>query len=170
MTEGIHRTALSRREALLFEAGIKLGGIFHQYLGIPVAPRTADGLARVIEAAVGLQPYVAAVRVRIDPRRGGPLGRGRFAYRYLTAEMLTAEVRLVDGPVRVAARLAFEPALRYPLMRVDAASATGARRSAYRRDRPRRRTSPSAGSAGGRRTPRAHGRSTPRRGSPRRSA
>ncbi|EQD32311.1 protein containing DUF372, partial [mine drainage metagenome] len=147
MTEGgIHGTRLTAREALLFEAGIKLGGIFHQYLGIPVAARTAAGLARAIEDAVRLQPYVESVVVRVDPERGGPMGSGRFAYRYLTAEMLSARVRLRDGPIRVDARLAFEPALRYPLMRIDAASATHAGRSARTAGRPARRISRSAGS------------------------
>jgi len=109
---------LSRRETLLFEAGIKLGGAFHQYLGIPVSNRTAGSLARAIEAAVGLQPFVRRVTVRIFPRRGGPLGRGRFAYRYLTPEMLDVSVQLVDGPTGVEARLQHRPDLRYPLMKV----------------------------------------------------
>jgi dihydroneopterin aldolase len=114
----IHAAPLSRREALLFEAGVKLGGVFHQYLGTPVSPRTAEALARVIESAVGLQPYVRSVRVRIEPGRGGPLGSGRFAYRYLTAEMLDVTVELVDGPLAVEARLRHRRDLRYPLMSV----------------------------------------------------
>ena len=114
----LHAARLSRREALLFEAGIKLGGVFHQYLGMPVSPRTAGALARAVEAAVGLQPFVRSVRVRVDPGRGGPLGRGRFAYRYLTAEMLEVTVELVDGPVAVEARLTHRGDLRFPLMSV----------------------------------------------------
>jgi len=113
-----HTAVLTRREALLFEAGIKLGGVFHQYLGTPVSPRTAPSLAGAIEAAVGLQPFVRSVRVRIDPRRAGPPGRGRFAYHYLTAEMLDVTVELVDGPLTVEARLKYRPELRYPLMSV----------------------------------------------------
>lgn len=109
---------LSRREALLFEAGIKLGGVFHQYLGIPVSERTASSLARAIQAAVGLQPFVRRVTVRIRPERGGPLGRGRFAYRYLTPEMLDVTVQLVDGRTAVEARLQHRADLRYPLMKV----------------------------------------------------
>jgi dihydroneopterin aldolase len=114
----IHRASLSRREALLFEAGVKLGGVFHQYLGIPVTPRTAAGIARMIERAVRLQPYVVEVRAAVDPRQGGALGRGRFAYRYLTPEMLDVTVRLRDGTEEVEARLAHRPDLRYPLMSV----------------------------------------------------
>jgi dihydroneopterin aldolase len=113
-----HAARLTRREALLFEAGVKLGGVFHQYLGMPVSRSTAAGTARTIERAVALQPFVVHVRVRIDPRRGGALGRGRFAYAYLKAEMLDVTVRLKDGPDAVEARLAHRPDLRYPLMRV----------------------------------------------------
>ncbi|MGA8543160.1 MAG: dihydroneopterin aldolase family protein [Thermoplasmata archaeon] len=114
----VHRAPLSRREALLFEAGVKLGGVFHQYLGIPISPRTARGVARMIESAVALQPYVSAVRVKIDPRRGGPVGTGRFAYRYLTPEMMEVRVRLRDGPDEVEARLTYRSEIRYPLMQV----------------------------------------------------
>jgi dihydroneopterin aldolase len=97
---------------------VKLGGVFHQYLGIPVTPRTAAGIARMIERAVRLQPYVVEVRAAVDPRQGGALGRGRFAYRYLTPEMLDVTVRLRDGAEEVEARLAHRPDLRYPLMSV----------------------------------------------------
>lgn len=109
---------LSKREALLFEAGIKLGGVFHQYLGIPVSRRTAASLARAIEAAVGLQPFVERVTVKIRPEHGQPLGRGRYAYRYLVPEMLDVTVRLVDRTTRVVATLRHRPDLRYPLMTV----------------------------------------------------
>ncbi|HTP54121.1 MAG TPA: dihydroneopterin aldolase family protein [Thermoplasmata archaeon] len=122
---------LSPRESLLFEAGIKLGGIFHQYLGIPVDPRTAPALARAIEAAVRLQPYVREVRVRVTPARGPPVGRGRFAYRYLAPEMLDVRVRLEDRGVEVVARLRHRPDLRYTLMDVV--------RAGTRRSRPRGR-------------------------------
>jgi dihydroneopterin aldolase len=141
----IHRARLGPREALLFEAGIKLGGIFHQYLGIPVSARTAPGLARAIERAVSLQPYVRSVRVRLELARGGPLGRGRFGYRYLTGEMLDVRLVLAEGPVSVRARLAQRPDLRYPLMSVEAVGpgadrARRARRSARRRGRSVRRS------------------------------
>jgi dihydroneopterin aldolase len=133
-----HRAPLSVREALLFEAGVKLGGVFHQYLGVPVSPRTAGALARTIEGAVGLQPFVRAVRVRIRPDRGPPVGKGPFGYRYLTPEMLEVTVRLTDGDAEVVARLGHRPDLRYPLMSVLRAGPAGrgpGRRSAPRRDR-----------------------------------
>jgi hypothetical protein len=124
---------LTRREQLLFEAGVKLGGVFHQYLGTPVSPRTAPSLAGAIEAAVGLQPFVQRVRVEIRPSKGGPLGRGPYRYRYLTAEMLRVTVTLGDGAHRVVARLAHRPDLRYPLMEVVSTRSPPARPSARQR-------------------------------------
>lgn len=108
----------SEREQALFEAGIKLGGIFHQFIGVPVARRTSASLERAIEEAVGLQPFVRSVKVTIDPAQGGPTGTGRFGYRYLTAEMLSAEVSIGVGEATVRAELSFRRDLNYPLMRV----------------------------------------------------
>lgn len=125
----LHRAKLSGREALLFEAGIKLGGVFHQYLGTPVAPSTALGLARTIARALRLQPFVVRASVAVAPERGGPVGRGRFGYRYLTAEMLRVRVTLRAGAEVVVAELRHRPDLRYPLMSVSAVTrARGPRR------------------------------------------
>lgn len=171
---GIHRAQVSTREALAFEAGVKLGGVFHQYLGIPVTDRTAPRLARSIASAVELQPFVRRARVRIDPARGGPVGAGPFAYRYLRPEMLDVRVELVDGPVRLVARLQHRARLHYPLMAIERLDggrlATRARRAARSRARSVRRRRRSAGSASGRGTPRGRARSSPRPGSRRRSA
>jgi hypothetical protein len=127
----IHKVPLTAREALLFEAGVKLGGVFHQYVGTPVSSRTAAGLARTIEAAVGLQPFVVGVRVTIHPKRGTPVGKGRFAYGYLVPQMLDVRVRLSDGQVEVEAHLAHRADLHYPLMNVVRVRAVG--RNAHRR-------------------------------------
>lgn len=88
-------------------------------MGVPVAPKTARSLGKAIEEAVGLQPFVERVVVRIDPSRGGTAGSGRFGYRYLTAEMLDVRLRLRVGREAVNAKLVFRPDLRYPLMSVE---------------------------------------------------
>ena len=116
----LHRSRLSPREALLFEAGVKLGGVFHQYVGMPITPATAPGVARIIARALELQPFVAHARVAIEPKRGGAVGVGRFGYRYLSAEMLQVTVVLRDGPLEVVAELKHRADLRYPLMSVTA--------------------------------------------------
>jgi hypothetical protein len=108
----------SDREQALFEVGIKLGGLFHQFVGVPVSGTTAGSLEKAIEEAVSLQPYVKEVHIEIDPERGGPVGSGRHGYRYLTAPMLLAEIVVEVGGARVKALLSFREDLKYPLMRV----------------------------------------------------
>ncbi len=105
------------REQALFEAGIKLGGIFHQFIGVPVSRKTAPTLERAIEAAVGLQPYITSVKVRIRPPESH--SPGRFAYHYLMADMLEAEIKVEVGGAQVEARLSFRKDLQYPLMKVE---------------------------------------------------
>ena len=107
----------SDREQALFEAGIKLGGVFHQFIGVPVSRKTAGTLERAIEAAVGLQPFITAVHVSIRPPP--TRGKGRFSYHYLTAEMLRARITVQVGGVRVEAALSFRRDLNYPLMKVE---------------------------------------------------
>jgi dihydroneopterin aldolase len=83
-----------------------------------VALRTARSLERAIEEAVSLQPFVERADVSIRPERGGAVGTGRFAYRYLTASMLHARLELRVGREDVVAELSFREDLQYPLMRV----------------------------------------------------
>jgi hypothetical protein len=115
-SNGGGRPRLTDRERACFEAGIKLGGLFHQFVGTPVSSRTARTLARAMEQAVALQPYVTRVKVRVDPDQGPPSGTGRYGYHYLTAEMIRAEVAVQVGGTSVLARLAYRKDLRYPLM------------------------------------------------------
>lgn len=146
----LHDASLTDREALLFEAGIKLGGVFHQYLGVPVSTATAAGLGATIARALRLQPFVARATVRVDLTRVAPAGRGAFAYHYLTAEMLRARVVLRQGTTEVTAELAHRDDLRYPLMRVVRVRSgrrtvtRPVRRSAGRSGPSARRTGPSA--------------------------
>src|SRR5437016_12752640 len=57
------------RDRAAFEAGIKLGSILHQYVGVPLTRKNAASLERAIEAAARVQPLVEDVKVRIDRKR-----------------------------------------------------------------------------------------------------
>ena len=57
-----------------FEAGIKLGGIFHQFVGTPLDDSNREALETAIRKSVAVQPFVESASVRIRP---GPASRGR---------------------------------------------------------------------------------------------
>ncbi len=102
------------RDRAVFEAGIKLGSIYHQYVGAPLSRATAPDLERAIESATRVQPMVEDVRVRIDRKR--LRARGPYKYASLSDEMLQAEVTVKVGETRVTAVLRYVPELDYPLM------------------------------------------------------
>lgn len=104
-------------ERAAFEAGIKLGSIYHQFVGAPVSADNAELLARTIEAGTRLQPFVEEARVYIDPSKGDR--EGAFPYRSLTDEMLEVEVRVRYGGAVARAAMRYEEELRYPLMRIE---------------------------------------------------
>ncbi|MEN6395258.1 MAG: dihydroneopterin aldolase family protein, partial [Methanoregula sp.] len=56
----------SDREQAVFEAGIKLGALYHQWVGTPISQESAESVETAIEKAVILQPYVEEITVRLD--------------------------------------------------------------------------------------------------------
>ncbi len=110
----------SERERAAFEAGIKLGSIYHQYVGAPVNETNVEALERAIEAGVRVQPFVEDVRVRIDrsklrAKRGAP-----YKYWSVTGDMLDVWLRVRYGDVVAECEMAYVEELRYPLMRIVA--------------------------------------------------
>jgi hypothetical protein len=103
------------KEIAAFEAGIKLGAMYHQFVGAPVSVKTASSLEKAIQESISLQPYVQRVRVQIDREM---LGQNCFGYGELRGEMIRAEVEVNYEGERVIARLEYDPALCYPLMRL----------------------------------------------------
>ena len=63
------RFACTERERALFEAGIKMGTIYHQFVGTPVNADTVGSLEEGIRSAISVQPYVEDVRIKIDRSR-----------------------------------------------------------------------------------------------------
>lgn len=113
-TENYFRCTDAERAA--FEAGIKLGAIYHQFVGTPVAPKSAAVLARSIEEATRLQPFVEEVRVRIEPPRME--ASTAFPYRSLTGEMLEVDLRVRYRDALAISGMRYEEGLGYPLMRL----------------------------------------------------
>ena len=56
----------SNREQAVFEAGIKLGALYHQWVGTPISKRSAASVETAIEKAVILQPFVEEITVTLN--------------------------------------------------------------------------------------------------------
>ena len=53
------------KERACFEAGIKMGTIYHQFVGTPFSLANVTQLEKAIEDAIRVQPYVSDVRARL---------------------------------------------------------------------------------------------------------
>ena len=58
---------VSDREQAIFEAAIKLGALYHQWVGTPISRNSAASVETAIERAVILQPCVEEITVRLEP-------------------------------------------------------------------------------------------------------
>ncbi len=112
------RFACSERERAIFEAGIKMGTIYHQFVGTPFNRDTVAGLEECISRTIGVQPYVESAKVSID-RSVFNRGDDRYSYVSLTGDMIDAVVKIHLGETKVTAEMRYDPDLDYPLMYVS---------------------------------------------------
>lgn len=105
----------SESERAAFEAGIKLGTVYHQFVGVPVSAENADTLERAIEAGSRVQPFVEDVQVRIDRSRL-KRKKGQYDYVSLTGDMLDVALTVKYKGTRVEAGMKFVKEMNYPLM------------------------------------------------------
>jgi len=101
------------REQAAFEAGIKLGALYHQWVGTPVSPGTAASIESAIQKSVKLQPHVEEINVRLDRELMKP---NIFGYSELQGLMLRVEITTRVNGETCRARLRQEGD--YPLMEI----------------------------------------------------
>jgi len=104
---------LNERDLAVFEAGIKLGALYHQWVGTPISRRSAASVETAIEQAVILQPFVEEITVRLDRSL---MTENVFGYSELSGLMFSVEIVTRVGFTYCRARLA--PHNGYPLMEI----------------------------------------------------
>lgn len=108
----------SDSERAAFEAGIKLGTIYHQFVGVPLSSDNVGTVEKAIEAGSKVQPFVEDVKVTIDRSRLREK-RGQYDYIPLTGEMLDVSLVVRYKQIRLKARMKFLREMSYPLMFVE---------------------------------------------------
>ncbi len=108
-------------ERAAFEAGIKLGSIYHQFVGTPVSQGNVDVLERSIEEGVSIQPFVENVSVKIN-REKLKNKRDEYDYDSMTGDMFNVELKIKYNESSAIAKLEFIKELNYPLMYITSLS------------------------------------------------
>ena len=106
------------RERAAFEAGIKLGSIFHQYVGTPVSKVNVDGLEQAITGGVLIQPFIEGVSVKIN-RKKLKDKHDEYDYDSLTGNMLNVQITVKYRNSKAVAKLEFIKEIHYPLMYIS---------------------------------------------------
>lgn len=101
------------RENAVFEAAIKLGALYHQFVGTPISRSTAEIVEAAIESAVSLQPYVTDIKVCLDKSL---MNENPFGYSELSGAMYVVVIGTKYGDAVCRAGLKFENG--YPLMKI----------------------------------------------------
>jgi len=103
----------NNREQACFEAGIKLGALYHQWVGTPISKKSAESVEAAIEKAVILQPCVEAITVHLNRDL---MTENAFGYSELSGLMFDVEIITRVGFSYCRARLV--PDSGYPLMQI----------------------------------------------------
>ncbi len=101
-----------------FEAGIKLGALYHQFTGSPVNLETVESLEQAIARSISVQPFVDNITVNIDRDIIASRLNDEFGYCELEGRMLTVHLDVVYKDAKVSAMMDFDHKLDYPLMQV----------------------------------------------------
>ena len=105
----------SLRERVVFEAGIKLGTIYHQFVGTPLSANSVESLERAIQDGVRVQPFVKDVKVHIS-RDALRRKSDEYDYQTLTGPMMDVVLTVKMEGVTVVAEMRYIEELHYPLM------------------------------------------------------
>ncbi|AKB53120.1 Dihydroneopterin aldolase [Methanosarcina barkeri 227] len=106
------------RDNAIFEAGIKLGALYHQFTGSPVNLNTVSSLEQAIQKSISVQPYVEEISVKIDRDMLKSKLNDEFGYSELQGPMLKVKITVRYGPSRIKVGMEYDPELNYPLMKI----------------------------------------------------
>ncbi|WNY26134.1 dihydroneopterin aldolase family protein [Methanolapillus millepedarum] len=110
---------ITDRDNALFEAGIKLGALYHQFIGTPLSLENKIAVESAIQKSISVQPFAENVSVKINEKMIEEELNSTFKYTELSGKMLDVKLVVRYNSVRVFASLQFDEKLNYPLMKVD---------------------------------------------------
>lgn len=112
---------LTERERACFEAGIKLGALYHILSGIPIQnnEKIIKSIETGIEAAISCQPFVKSVKVNLDRTKIIGQKDSEFDYDEISGKIIRAEVLLQYESITIVAKVEWKDELEYPLMYIE---------------------------------------------------
>ena len=104
---------LTAKERAVFEGGITLGALFHQFVGAPISLKNKEIMEKSIEESMKNQPCVEDIQVKIV----GDLKEDKYVS--LDGNMLNVKLKIKVNDIVAILRLKYIKELDYPLMFVE---------------------------------------------------
>ncbi len=102
-----------------FELGIKLGALFHQFVGTPVSSKNIEKLERAMESTTESQAFVRSAEVNIKPKKSSDHDKGPFDYTTLSGDMIKAKVEVEYKGIKAIGKMEYMEKMNYPLMYLE---------------------------------------------------
>lgn len=109
---------LTSRERAIFEGGISMGALFHQFVGTPVNVDTIPSLEKAITESILLQPAIIDVEVKID-KNFVVKNSGVMGYTSLTGDMLQVKLTTKIDEKIITTCISYDEDLQYPIMYIE---------------------------------------------------
>lgn len=110
---------ITDRDNALFEAGIKLGALYHQFTGSPISIANVSSMEKAIQESILAQPFVESISVEINQEKVIAETNETFMYTELKGSMLNVKAVIRFSTVRAFVSLKMNEELKYPLMQID---------------------------------------------------
>jgi len=102
-----------------FELGIKLGALFHQFVGTPVSSKNIENLERAMEDTTESQAFVKSAEVEIKSTKSSSDDNGPFDYTTLTGDMIKAKIEVEYKGIQAVGKMEYMEKMNYPLMYLE---------------------------------------------------
>ena len=89
---------ITSKERACFEAGIKLGALYHILTGIPISSdeNIIKSIEKGIESAISCQPYVKSVKINLNRKKIIGDKSNEFNYDEITGKIIDSRIDLSD--------------------------------------------------------------------------
>lgn len=106
-------------QRISFELGIKLGALFHQFIGAPVSSKNIDNLEKAMERTTESQAFVKSAQVKIKTGGSSSEDEGPFDYTTLTEDMIEARIEVGFKDIKAVGKMEYIEKMNYPLMYLE---------------------------------------------------
>lgn len=113
--------SVTDRERAIFEGGITLGALYHQFIGTPIIKdkKIIKSLEEAISRTMSLQPYKERIEVKINEELIKSQNNHEYDYETLKGEHLDIKVLTKYGRSSATLRMRFIPEINFTLMYIE---------------------------------------------------